>query len=107
MSTKTPNGSGRTSELSLPSITPNEILAVLKEVARGQATVAQAARALTEASYQEVSTGDKVYVWAGLCAGYRGTLREIRGPYAEIEGRMGRKWFAPTVFLVPDGNAPS
>lgn len=76
-------------------------------MARGKATIAQAALALTEASYQDVSTGDKVYVWAGLCAGYRGTLREINGAYATIEGRMGKKWFAPTVFLVPDGNAPS
>ena len=91
----------------LAPITPNQILAALKEMVHGKATLAQTARALTEASYANVSTGKKVYIVAGPGAGYRGTLKEINGAYATVVGNMGKFWFPPVVFLMPDGNAPS
>jgi hypothetical protein len=73
----------------------------------GKVNVAQVARALTEASYFNVSTGKKVYIIAGPGAGYRGTLKEINGAYATVVGNMGKFWFPPVVFLMPDENAPS
>lgn len=91
----------------LVPITPNQILAALKEMVNGKATLAQTARALTEASYANVSTGKKVYIIAGPGGGYRGTLKEINGAYATVVGNMGKFWFPPVVFLMPDENAPS
>jgi hypothetical protein len=91
----------------LPPVTYNQILAVLEAVVKGSATLAQAAHALTEAKYANVSTGNKVYIVAGPGAGYRGTLKEINGAYATVTGAMGKFWFPLTVFLMPDGNAPS
>jgi hypothetical protein len=91
----------------LAPITPNQILAVLKEMVNGTVNVAQVARALTEASYFNVSTGKKVYIIAGPGSGYRGTLKEINGAYATVVGNMGKFWFPPVVLLMPDENAPS
>ena len=91
----------------LAPITPNQILAALREMVKGTATLAQTARALTEASYFNVSTGKKVYIIAGPGAGYRGVLKEINGAYATVTGAMGKFWFPPVVFLMPDENAPS
>jgi len=91
----------------LPPITPNQILAALTEVVRGKATLAQVAQALTEAAYANVATGNKVYIFAGPGSGYRGTLKEINGVYASVAGNMGKFWFTPVVFLMPDGNAPA
>src|SRR6201984_1289786 len=91
----------------LPPITPNQILAALTEVVKGRATLAQTARALTEAAYANVSTGNKVYIFAGPGSGYRGTLKEIHGAYATVVGNMGKFWFPPVVFLMPDENAPA
>ena len=91
----------------LPLITPNQILAALTEVVKGRASIAVTARALTEASYANVSTGNKVYIMAGPGSGYRGTLKEINGAYATVQGNMGKFWFCPVVFMMPDGNAPA
>ena len=91
----------------LPPITPNQILAALTEMVNGKASVAQVARALTEATYANVSTGNKVYIMAGPGSGYRGTLKEINGAYATVAGNMGKFWFCPVVFMMPDGNAPA
>jgi hypothetical protein len=91
----------------LAPITPNQILAALREMVNGTATLAQTARALTEASYNNVSTGKKVYIMAGPGSGYRGTLKEINGAYATVVGNMGKFWFPPVVFIMPDENAPS
>jgi hypothetical protein len=91
----------------LAPITPNQILAALREMVNGTATLAQTARALTEASYNNVSTGKKVYIIAGPGSGYRGTLKEINGAYATVVGNMGKFWFPPIVFITPDENAPS
>ena len=96
----------KTSARSVP-ITPNQILAALQEMVKGTATLAQTARALTEAAYANVSTGNKVYIFAGPGSGYRGTLKEINGAYATVTGNMGRFWFPPVVFLMPDENAPT
>ena len=90
----------------LAPITPNQILAALREMVNGKATLAQTARALTEASYANVSTGKKVYIMAGPGSGYRGTLKEINGAYATVVGQMGRFWFPPVVFIMPDENPP-
>src|ERR1700756_5774727 len=84
----------------LAPITPNQILAALTEVVGKRATIAQAARALTEASYANVSTGNKVYIMAGPGSGYRGTLKEINGAYATVVGNMGKFYFPPVVFLI-------
>jgi hypothetical protein len=101
-----PNLRERTSARLAP-ITPNQILAALTEVVKGTATIAQVARVLTEASYANVSTGKKVYIFAGPGSGYRGTLKEINGVYATVVGNMGKFWFPPVVFLTPDENAPA
>jgi len=76
-------------------------------VARGTATIAATARALTEAAYANVATGNKVYIIAGPGGGYRGTLKEINGVYATVVGNMGKFYFPPVVFLMPDENAPA
>ena len=90
----------------LAPITPNQILAALQEMVKGTATLAATARALTEARYANVSTGQKVYIFAGPGSGYRGTLKEINGAYATVVGSMGKFWFPPVVFLMPDENPP-
>jgi hypothetical protein len=91
----------------LPLITPNQILAALTEMVKGTTSVAATARALTEASYANVSTGNKVYIRCGPGSGYRGTLKEINGAYATVVGNMGKFWFPPIVFIMPDENAPA
>src|SRR5271166_4127554 len=92
----------------LPRVTPNQILAALREMAKGRATVGDVAKALTEATvnFTDFKIGSKVYIIAGPGSGYRGVLKEIKQGFATVSGNMGNFWFVPCIFLTPDGNAP-
>ncbi len=95
----------------LPSVTPNHILAGLREMSRGRCTVSDVARALTEATvnFTDFKIGSKVYIIAGPGSGYRGVLKEIKkdSGFATVSGNMGNFWFVPCIFLQPDDNPPS
>jgi uncharacterized protein YbjT (DUF2867 family) len=93
----------------LSPVTPNQILAALKEMVRGRVSVRDVAKALTEATvnFTDFATGSKVYIIAGPGAGYRGTLKEIKQGFATVSGNMGSFWFCPVVFLTKDENPPT
>ena len=93
----------------LSPVTPNQILAALKEMVKGRATVRDVAKALTEATvnFTDFATGSKVYIIAGPGAGYRGTLKEIKQGFATVAGNMGNFWFVPCIFLSKDDNPPT
>jgi hypothetical protein len=93
----------------LNPVTPNQILAALKEMVRGRASVRDVAKALTEATvnFTDFATGSKVYIIAGPGAGYRGTLKEIKQGFATVSGTMGNFWFCPAIFIQPDNNPPT
>lgn len=92
----------------LGRVTPNQILAALKEMARGRVALKDVARALTESSvnYADFTTGAKVYIMCGPGSGYRGTLKEVNSGYATVSGHMGDFWFVPVIFLQHDENPP-
>jgi hypothetical protein len=92
----------------LSPVTPNQILAALKEMVRGRVSVKDVAKALTEATvnFTDFTTGSKVYIVAGPGAGYRGILKEIKQGFATVSGNMGNFWFVPTIFLTADENPP-
>jgi hypothetical protein len=93
----------------LGAITYNQILAVLKEVAKKTVSVSEAAKAITESgvNYADFKTGQDVYIMAGPGAGYRGKLKEVNKGYANVTGNMGEFWFVPAVFLMHDENPPA
>lgn len=93
----------------LSPITPNQILAGLREISKGRATIKEMAKALTEATvnFTDFATGSKVYIIAGPGAGYRGVLKEIKQGFATVSGNMGNFWFVPTIFLTQDENPPT
>jgi hypothetical protein len=93
----------------LSPITPNQILAALKEMVRGRTNVREVAKALTEATvnFTDFPTGSKVYIVAGPGAGYRGVLKEIKQGFATVSGNMGNFWFVPSIFLMKDDNPPT
>jgi hypothetical protein len=41
----------------------------------------------------------------GRGAGYRGRLTPINHGYAEVTGNMGKFWFTPVVFVMPDNGS--
>lgn len=92
----------------LSRITPNQILAALREMVKGNVKISAVAKALTESgvNYADFTTGSKVYIACGIGAGYRGTLKEVNGMYATVAGSMGNFWFCPVVFLQHDENPP-
>jgi hypothetical protein len=93
----------------LSPITPNQILAGLREISKGRASVKEMAKALTEATvnFTDFTTGSKVYIVAGPGAGYRGILKEIKQGFATVSGNMGNFWFVPCIFLTKDENPPT